>query len=1039
MTKTDVLLWSRTLAMLVGGLLVSGVVPDCASAADRPNVVLVMADDLGIGDITPTNPDCKIKTPNLQRMANEGITFLDAHTPSSVCTPTRYGLLTGRYNWRSRLARGVLGGTSAHLIPAERPTLGHLMRRAGYHTAMLGKWHLGWDWHKNGKKIDFTQPVKNGPDINGFDQYYGHCGSLDMPPYVWVDTGHVTAQPDRVEGVTRNQDRYGWYRKGPIGSDFHINDVLPHLFGKAITHIRQHAVSAKSGKPFFLYLALPAPHTPIVPIAPFKGSSGLNPYADFVVQVDHHVGQLFAALKEAGLDENTLVIFTSDNGCSPEANFELLKSKGHDPSAGYRGHKADIYEGGHRVPLIVRWPGHVKGGRKTKTLACLTDVYSTLEELTEQPRKPLGGEDGFSLLGVLKGAESSGRDTLISHSINGKFAIRQGAWKLCLAPGSGGWSEPRDKTALAQGLPPMQLFNLDEDPGEQKNLVGQHPEKVTALLALLDQQIQNGRCTPGKAVSNDRKIQFLPKGVTLVSRTPRVLMIGDSISGQYREYVTKNLGNRADVLWLEGKNGGDTKRAIGDTPKSSLEDWLAVADGDWDAITFNYGLHDIKFNGYKMTNKQVCSPEEYKINLRYIIERLRKTGARLLWVTITPLRGSSEGSRIPGDEVVFNEAALEVLAEYPEIMIADLYVSSLAHLDQQDGVHFTKPAGKQRAADLISGKIEIMLDLPLATRSPGNAVGSDGLERGNGGTEQDVLERKTVQCFKDGSWTDCWRHDYSYDENGVRTSELARYNKHGRWKNAYRVKMRYERNGLIDERVQQVWRTGRWVNYHRDAFSHTKELMPAMSMRQEWAAGQWRDMRKKMYAYDSNHKLTVIDSYAKVRETWQKILSSTIECTGGKRMTGVVTAKLGDEWVSRYRYRYVDDRYGHNIETLTERFHGGKWVKSSEYKCDSKKDDEELATLSGWSRGANDWETVYKIERDYNDVGGIVREQYQEKLVAIGLGDVPLLEKTTEYDDRFNAVEDVVFIAIRNASKWKCQPGTRQIYRFGRRGSRSDK
>jgi arylsulfatase A len=483
--------------------------------AAHPNVIVVMADDLGIGDVSPTNPDGKIKTPHIQKMAEEGITFLDAHSPSSVCTPTRYGLLTGRYNWRSRLARGVLSGTSEHLIPAERPTLGHLMQAAGYHTAMIGKWHLGWDWHKTGKKIDFTKPVKNGPDINGFDQYYGHCGSLDMPPYVWVDTGNITAPPDREEGVSKNQDRYGWYRKGPIGSDFHIDEVLPHLFDQSMNYVKERAPAARDGKPFFLYLPLPAPHTPIVPVPPFKGASGLNPYADFVTQMDHHMGQLLSTLKAKGLDENTLVIFTSDNGCSPEGNFDLLKKKGHDPSAGYRGHKADIYEGGHRVPFIARWPARIKGGRRTTALACLTDIYTTLEAITAQPRKALGGEDGFSLLPVLTGKTTSGRDTLISHSIGGSFAIRQGPWKLCLSAGSGGWSAPREGDARKKGLPKMQLFQLDRDRGERKNLVSAHPEKVESLLRLLEKQVREGRCTPGETVPNDREVKFLPPGVTL--------------------------------------------------------------------------------------------------------------------------------------------------------------------------------------------------------------------------------------------------------------------------------------------------------------------------------------------------------------------------------------------------------------------------------------------------------------------------------------------------------------------------------------------
>jgi len=362
-----------------------------------------MADDLGIGDLQPTNPDCKIKTPNLQQMAEQGITFLDAHSSSSVCTPTRYGVLTGRYNWRSRLAKGVLSGTSTHLIPAERATVAHLMRSAGYHTQMIGKWHLGWDWAKvdgktgKGQKIDFTQPVKNGPDINGFDGYYGHCGSLDMPPYVWVDTGKITAVPQREEGVTSKEDAYGWYRKGPISPDFKIVDVLPHLFQKSLDHVRTRAAEAKNGQPFFLYLPLPAPHTPIVPVPPFKDASGMNPYADFVMQVDHHMGELMATLKESGIDDNTLVFFTSDNGCSPQGNFDVLKKHGHDPSAGYRGHKADIYEGGHRVPLIARWPSGIKPGQTTNALVCLTDLYATMREITGKTADDHGGEDSFSL------------------------------------------------------------------------------------------------------------------------------------------------------------------------------------------------------------------------------------------------------------------------------------------------------------------------------------------------------------------------------------------------------------------------------------------------------------------------------------------------------------------------------------------------------------------------------------------------------------------------------------------------------------------
>ncbi|MEP3478263.1 MAG: arylsulfatase [Fuerstiella sp.] len=504
-------------------LLVIGLPANADERPSLPNVIFVMADDLGIGDVSATNPDCKIKTPYLQQMADEGITFLDAHSSSAVCTPTRYGVLTGRYNWRSRLAKGVLSGTSSHLIPAERATVAHLLRQAGYHTQMIGKWHLGWDWAKKegaqgkggSKWIDFTQPVKNGPDINGFDGYYGHCGSLDMAPYVWVDTGNVTAIPDREEGVTKGQDPYGWYRKGPIGPDFEIEKVLPHLFEKSIAHIERQAPAAKEGKPFFLYLPLPAPHTPIVPVAPFKDASGMNPYADFVMQVDHHMGELMAALKENGVDDNTIVFFTSDNGCSPEGNFKALAKHDHDPSAGYRGHKADIYEGGHRVPLIARWPAGIQGGQTTQAVACLTDFYATLRDITGQPVDAHGGEDSFSWVPAFQGQEKTERSSLVSHSIGGSFSIREGKWKLCLSGGSGGWSAPREPEAKKKNLPLMQLFDLQADRSETTNLLEQHPEQVDALLKLLSEEVQNGRCTPGEPVSNDREVKFLPNGVTV--------------------------------------------------------------------------------------------------------------------------------------------------------------------------------------------------------------------------------------------------------------------------------------------------------------------------------------------------------------------------------------------------------------------------------------------------------------------------------------------------------------------------------------------
>lgn len=482
----------------------------------RPNVILILADDLGLGDVRAGHPASKIATPALDRLAREGLTFRDAHTPSAVCTPTRYGLLTGRYNWRTTLARGVLSGTSPPLIPPDRPTLAHLLKAAGYHTAMIGKWHLGWNWATDARgEIDFAAPVTAGPEANGFDEYFAFAASLDMPPYVWVENGRPTAVPDRREGVTKEQDPYGWYREGPIAADFRIPEILPTIARRAVAHITRRAATAATGvEPFFLYLPLPAPHTPIVPEPPFKDASGINPYADFVMQVDHHVGEILAALDEAGIAENTLVIVTSDNGCSPEANFDVLRRHGHDPSAGFRGHKADIFEGGHRVPLVVRWPAVISGGRTTDAVACLTDFFPTLAEVAagRRPAETLGGEDGWSLGPVFRGGESSGRETLVSHSVDGSFAIRRGRWKLCLCGGSGGWSDPKEPAAKRQGLPPVQLYDLEADPGERTNLQAEHPDIVAELTDRLAAEVRRGRSTPGPDVANDREIRFLPAG-----------------------------------------------------------------------------------------------------------------------------------------------------------------------------------------------------------------------------------------------------------------------------------------------------------------------------------------------------------------------------------------------------------------------------------------------------------------------------------------------------------------------------------------------
>jgi arylsulfatase A-like enzyme len=319
-----------------------------------------------------------------------------------------------------------------------------------------------------------------------------------MPPYVYVEDNLITASPDRI---TVNVDDKGFWRKGPTGSNFSHVQVLPHLTSKAVEYIHS---QSNADEPFFLYFALPAPHTPILPTTDFMGKSNTNMYGDFMLQVDDVVGQVLQALEDKGKLENTIVIFTSDNGCSPKANFPELEKVNHDPSYIYRGHKADIYEGGHRVPFIVHWPEKIQNGRTTSSTICTTDLMATLAEMVDYDLPEQAGEDSFSFLPLLTGAKETTpiREATVHHSINGSFAIRKENWKLILCPGSGGWSYPRTPEEL-EGLPSMQLYNLQMDPGEEKNLIGSHPDKVKEMKLLLSEYIQNGRSTAGVPQEND--------------------------------------------------------------------------------------------------------------------------------------------------------------------------------------------------------------------------------------------------------------------------------------------------------------------------------------------------------------------------------------------------------------------------------------------------------------------------------------------------------------------------------------------------------
>jgi len=460
--------------------------------ATKPNIVYILCDDLGYGDVHCLGGErSKIATPNIDRLAAAGMTFTEAHASSAVCTPSRYGILTGRYNWRTHLQSGVLEGFSAPLIDAGRLTVPVLLKQHGYATACIGKWHLGMGI--SAKQLD--SPIRDGPTTRGFDYYFGISASLDMPPFAFIENARFTESPTAQKK---------WIRKGAAAPGFEAVDVLPTLTQKAIEYIGK---QAKTGKPFFLYLPLNSPHTPIVPTKAWRGKSGLGAYGDFVMETDWAVGEVLGTLEKNGFAGNSLVIFTSDNGCSPAAGIPHLEKQGHYPSEHRRGYKADIWDGGHRIPFIAHWPGRIKGGTTSDQLICLNDLMATCANILAAKLPDNAGEDSVSILPALLGrADKPLHEAVVHHSINGSFAIRQGQWKLELCADSGGWSEPKPGSKAARRLPPIQLYDMTKDVGERVNEYKAHPELVERLTKLLEKYIVDGRSTPGTQQKNDTKI-----------------------------------------------------------------------------------------------------------------------------------------------------------------------------------------------------------------------------------------------------------------------------------------------------------------------------------------------------------------------------------------------------------------------------------------------------------------------------------------------------------------------------------------------------
>lgn len=451
---------------------------------EKPNIIYLICDDLGYGDIQCLNKKAgKIPTPHTDKLASGGMIFTDSHSGSSVCTPTRYGLLTGRYSWRTHLQKGVVAGFAPCLIEKNRPTVASFLQAQGYHTAIIGKWHLNFQYLNPESGSEYTRRkhksppvaslIPDGPIHRGFDYFHGFHHARNMEAVI---------VNDRV-----------------IAHDPPIN-MLPRLTRESVNYLRSRKGKEK---PFFLYVPLGSPHTPILPTPEWEGRSGLGKYGDFVMQTDNVVGEIQEALHEIEEDENTLFIFTSDNGCSKAAGIADLEKQGHKVSAELRGSKADLWEGGHRVPFIVKWPDKVLPGSSSGQLICHTDLFATVSEIVGSPLPKKGAEDSVSFLPALLGKKiQSTRKGIIHHSISGHFAYRHGKWKLLLARASGGWTSPKENEAPIN-FPEAQLYDMSSDSAEQTNLYLKKPLVVQNLLSHLENDVNRGRSTEGRKSGND--------------------------------------------------------------------------------------------------------------------------------------------------------------------------------------------------------------------------------------------------------------------------------------------------------------------------------------------------------------------------------------------------------------------------------------------------------------------------------------------------------------------------------------------------------
>ena len=487
--------------------------PACSAQRDRPNILLVYTDDQGYGDVSALNPRARFQTPNLDRLVREGMAFTDAHSPDTVCTPSRYGLLTGRYSWRTRLKKGVMGAEGECLIADGRTTLASLLREGGYRTAMVGKWHLGMRFHGTKGDRDWSRPVLDGPVDRGFDYFFGIPASMNYGVLTYIENRRVLDPPTQWTTKKPNEIAFADYRITPpysasrdgldleVAPSFNDQEVLTVLTDRAVSWIDEF-VSVSSGQDrFFLYVAYTSPHKPVVPLQEFRGRSQAGAYGAFMIETDAHVGELLEALDRHGVTGDTLVIVTSDNG--PETTYsERLRRFGHASSGGLRGGKRDLYEGGHQVPFIVRWPARIKPESRSAELVSQTDLVATFAELLGQDLGRGEGEDSVSFLSVLQGKERPPRPPLVHHSASGYFTIRDGRWKLNMIRGSGGSLQPR-LVEPKPGEPRFELYDLAADIAEQVNVARENPDVVKRLRSAITAIVQQGHSVGRRASGND--------------------------------------------------------------------------------------------------------------------------------------------------------------------------------------------------------------------------------------------------------------------------------------------------------------------------------------------------------------------------------------------------------------------------------------------------------------------------------------------------------------------------------------------------------